>query len=146
MGEKLMDQSCDGVKKTFVKPDGDQDKDIVKNVIKGIEITDVAAEKILHFLKQDKLDPVKHCLFISVERNGCSGQSYTMEMSSIQNCVSVGARRFEKNGAVIMIAKTSYLFVVGSILTYKEALSGSGFSLINPNAKSFCSCGSSFKV
>ena len=56
MDKTVMNESCDGVKKTFVKPDGDQDKDIVKNVIEGIEITDVAAEKILHFLMQDKLD------------------------------------------------------------------------------------------
>ena len=141
-----MSESCEGVKKTFVKPDKVSEKEVYNKTIKGIEISDIAADKIVHFLNQDNLDPTTHCLFISVEQNGCSGQSYNMEMRKIQDCIDEGAKSFKKNNAVIMIAKTSYLFVVGSILSYKEALSGSGFNLINPNAKSYCSCGSSFKV
>ncbi|MEK9656968.1 MAG: iron-sulfur cluster assembly accessory protein [bacterium] len=138
-----MSQDCGDVKKVFVKNNSTSNN---TKVVKGIQISDLASQKLLNFLESEGKSPKEYCLFISVSKDGCSGFSYQMELEPILKCEKQGAKRFEKNQAIFMIAKTSYFYLVGSILDYKEALTGSGFTLTNPNAKKYCSCGASFSV
>jgi iron-sulfur cluster assembly protein len=140
---------CGDVKKVFV-PNSEEKKDPdvnadVKTIV-GIEITDIAAEKIVHFIKVDKKSPDEYGLRVSVVKDGCSGNSYTMDVGEIASSKDAGDKFFEKNGATVMVEKLSYLFVTGSVLDYTESLLASGFQLTNPNVKGTCSCGSSFKV
>lgn len=135
---------CGDVKKVFVAtPPPTESSPIPKS---GVEITDIAAEKIKLFLEKDNKSPSEYGLHIAVVKDGCSGKSYVMEMRLISDASEKGDRIFSHLGATIMIDKLSYLFVTGSILDYTEALTGSGFSLHNPNIKKTCSCGSSFAV
>ena len=138
-----MNDSCEGVKKSFVK-NSKQASEL--KPIKGIEITEVAAEKLLFFLKQDGKSSHEYGLYIAVSKDGCSGMSYKMDIAKIEECKKKEAKIFTKNDAVFMIDKKSYIFVIGSYLDYIEALTGSGFTLTNPNAKKHCSCGASFSV
>lgn len=46
----------------------------------------------------------------------------------------------------IVIEKKSILYVIGSILDYKESLKESGFTLKNPRAENHCGCGKSFNI
>ena len=138
-----MSDSCEGVKKSFVKNSKDASE---LKPIKGIEITEVAAKKLLFFLKQDGKSSREYGLYISVSKDGCSGMSYKMDIVKIDECKKQEAKIFTKNDAVFMIDKKSYIFVIGSYLDYIEALTGSGFTLTNPNAKKHCSCGASFSV
>ena len=135
---------CGNVQKVFVPTD----KEIIKELpsIKSVEITDVAAEKIVFFVKSDNKDPNEYGLKVSVVKDGCSGNSYTMELGSITEAKSNGDKIFEKNGATVIIEKLSYLFVIGSQVDYEQTLLASGFQLKNPNIKRSCSCGSSFSV
>lgn len=135
---------CGDVKKVFVKPNETAKSDA--GVIKGIQIEPVAAEKIKAFLVQDNKDPEAHGLYVKVVNDGCSGKSYVMDLKALADAQSDGDRVFQSDGANVFVDKGSYLFVVGSILDYKEALTGSGFSLYNPNVKRSCSCGSSFST
>ncbi|NDC82661.1 iron-sulfur cluster assembly accessory protein [bacterium] len=134
---------CGDVKKVFVSaavvPPSTQS-------IVGIEITDTAAEKIKLFLTNDGKSPDEYGLYIAVVKDGCSGKSYTMSLDPIANHQDNGDKLFTRNGATVIVDKLSYLFVTGSRLDYAEALTGSGFNLINPNVKKTCSCGSSFAV
>lgn len=134
---------CGNVQKTFVPTEVKED---VKPATSGFDISDVAAEKILHFLSIEKKDPESHGLRIGVVKDGCSGNSYTMNICDLETCEKDGDKIFNKNGAIVMVEKLSYLFVIGSILDYKETLLASGFELTNPNVKKSCSCGSSFAV
>ena len=102
--------------------------------------------KIKEFLKKDNLSHKTHGLRVGVRSDGCSGKSYVMELKPITECKELGDKIFEKNGSTIMIERLSYMFVIGSRLEYIEALTGSGFQLINPNIKGSCACGSSFAV
>lgn len=139
-----MSSSCGDVKKSFI-----QNKNTLKQTphsASGITITNLASEKIQHFLTNDNKSPSEYALHISVKKNGCSGYSYDMEMALINECLKNDCKHFEHNNAHVMIAKTSYLFVIGSHLDYTEALTGSGFTLTNPNASKYCSCGASFGV
>jgi len=138
---------CGDVKKVFVKPDNSASTESETNEkIIGIKIEPSAADKIKQFLIQDNKSPDEFGLFVKVVKDGCSGNSYIMDLKPLEGAKENGDKIFEKNGAYLVIEKTSYFFVAGSILSYKEALTGSGFSLDNPNIKRSCSCGSSFAV
>lgn len=136
---------CGDVKKVFVN-DKSATSVVEKPTPKGIEIRPVAAEKIKLFLKNEGKSPEEHALKITVKKDGCSGHSYEMSLTELAPSRANGDKIFERDGAYVAIEKTSYFFVIGSYLDYIEALTGSGFNLINPNVKKTCSCGSSFAV
>ena len=135
---------CGNVQKVFVPSDKEKAKKL--ETISGVEITDVAAEKIKFFVETDKKDPSKFGLRVSVVKDGCSGNSYTMELGSVEEGKKNGDKLFEKNGAHVIVDKLSYIFVIGSRVDYEQTLLASGFQLVNPNIKRSCSCGSSFSV
>lgn len=134
---------CGDVKKVFVPTVA-----VVEEtpVIKGVEITAKAADKIKLFVQNEGKSSEQWGLKIAVKKDGCSGLSYVMDIAQIAPSREAGDKIFEKDGAFAMIEKTSYFYVTGSYLDYIEALTGSGFSLVNPNIKKTCSCGSSFAV
>tara|TARA_A100001015_G_scaffold248808_1_gene286428 strand:- start:4411 stop:4827 length:417 start_codon:yes stop_codon:yes gene_type:complete len=136
--------NCGDVKKVFVPTKEKKSEEL--QPIAGVEITDVAAEKIKFFVTSDNKDPEKYGLKVSVVKDGCSGNSYTMDLGSVDDAIEKGDKIFEKNGAKVIIDKLSYMFVIGSQLDYEQTLLASGFQLVNPNIKRSCSCGSSFAV
>ncbi len=135
---------CGDVKKVFVK--GGATVEEAPAPIKGIGITDKAADKIKLFLTNDGKDTQTHGLRVCVKKDGCSGLSYDMALSEVAPAREAGDKIFEKEGAFLIVEKTSYFYLVGSQLDFTEALTGSGFALSNPNIKKTCSCGSSFAV
>ncbi len=135
---------CGNVQKVFVPSDKEEIKDL--KPITGIEITDVAAEKIKFFVESEKKDPDAYGLRVSVVKDGCSGNSYTMELGDVAEGEKNGDKIFRKNGAVVIVEKLSYMFVIGSQVDYHQSLLASGFQLVNPNIKKSCSCGSSFAI
>tara|TARA_A100001015_G_C14978495_1_gene708382 strand:- start:474 stop:902 length:429 start_codon:yes stop_codon:yes gene_type:complete len=142
-----MAKDCGNVQKVFVPSKDEEKKEAVKDkVIKGISITDKAAEKIKHFATIEGHTPESHGLRVKVVKDGCSGNSYQMDLAEIKEGEAAGDKFFEKEGAVVMVEKLSYMFVLGSELDYVETLMMSGFQLVNPNVKKSCSCGSSFAV
>ena len=136
---------CNNVKKVFVKNKSNELQDTTFSK-SGIDISKKAAEKILYFLKSEKKKVTEWALKVTVVKDGCSGNSYLMEIASISDAKANNDKIFEKNGALVVIDKLSYLFVVGSKLDYQESLLASGFQLLNPKVKKECSCGSSFSI
>lgn len=140
--------NCGNVQKVFLPVKEKDIKEMSKTPSKekptyGISITDLAAEKIYHFLKIDNKDPETHGLYVSVVKDGCSGNSYNMALEAIQPYIEKGDKLFTHNRSHVIIDKLSYMFITGSILDYQETLLFSGFQLRNPNVKKSCSCGSS---
>ena len=135
---------CGNVQKVFVPTEKEEVNELP--TIQGVDITDTAAEKILFFIKSDKKDPSEYGLKVTVVKDGCSGNSYTMELGTIADAQKNGDKIFKKNGATVIVDKLSYLFVIGSRVDYEQTLLASGFQLVNPNIKKSCSCGSSFSV
>jgi iron-sulfur cluster assembly accessory protein len=133
---------CGNVEKVFVPNSGET----IVPTPKGFDVTEEAAKKIKHFLHIDKKDPAEFGLRIKVVKDGCSGNSYTMDLYSVKEGKENGDKFFSKDDAIVMVEKLSYLFVIGSTLDFKETLLASGFELKNPNIKNSCSCGSSFSV
>lgn len=137
---------CGNVKKVFV-PVPEKEKSTISPVPSGFGITDIAAEKIRHFCSVDGKSFEDYGLLVKVVKDGCSGNSYTMDLALVSEARERGDKIFQHaNGAFAIVDKISYFFVIGSQLDYVESLLMSGFQIQNPNVKKSCSCGSSFAV
>jgi len=83
-------------------------------------------------------------LRVGIKGGGCSGLSYTF---SWEQEARLGDQVFEGPGGTrIFVDKKSLIYLGGTTLEYDSALMGKGLHFVNPNAKSSCSCGSSFTV
>ena len=78
-----------------------------------------------------------------VQGGGCSGFSYGFTFDEITNedDFEVPLDEFK-----VLVDAMSMQYLTGAEIDYKEELSGSSFSIKNPNAQSTCGCGSSFGV
>jgi iron-sulfur cluster insertion protein len=106
-----------------------------------ITITENAQSKILDILAEENNPNLKLRTF--VQGGGCSGMSYGFTLDEEQNDddfeIPVGTFK-------VLVDATSMQYLQGASIDYKEDLSGSQFSISNPNAETTCGCGSSFSV
>jgi iron-sulfur cluster assembly protein len=80
-------------------------------------------------------------LRLAVEKGGCAGLQYVMEVGTATPDDSV----IEHNGAHVFIDPESAPSLAGSVLDYEDGLSGAGFRIRNPKAARSCGCGTSFE-
>ena len=104
-----------------------------------IHVTDKAAEQIKKILEKEGL--LGHGLRVAVVGGGCSGMSYKL---NFEKDAAQGDKIYEEKGVRIIVDSKSTLFLNGTTLDFSDGLSGTGFSFVNPNAKSTCGCGTSF--
>jgi iron-sulfur cluster assembly protein len=82
-------------------------------------------------------------LRVAIKGGGCSGLTYVMEWA---DTIRERDKVFERDGVKVVIDPKSYLYLMGSELTYQEGLMASGFKIENPRIKAACSCGESFAI
>lgn len=99
-------------------------------------ITDKAKKKIENLLKKENINKFFR---IEVKGGGCSGYKYHF---TTDNKINEDDIIFEN----VLIDKSSFVFVEGSMLDFSEKLIENTFKIINPKATSSCGCGSSFSV
>lgn len=104
-----------------------------------IHVTDKAAEQIKKIMEKEGLPG--HGLRVAVVGGGCSGMSYKL---NFEKDVAQGDKVYEEKGVRIIVDPKSTLFLNGTTLDFSDGLSGTGFTFVNPNAKSTCGCGTSF--
>ncbi|KPL69125.1 HesB/YadR/YfhF [Erythrobacter sp. SG61-1L] len=80
---------------------------------------------------------------LSTPRRGCSGLAYSVDY--VNEAVPFD-ERIETPGGTFFIDGASVLYLVGSIMDWKEDDFSAGFVFDNPNAKGSCGCGESFTV
>lgn len=105
-----------------------------------VTLTPKAAQKIKALAEQDGKAPV---LRVKVGAGGCSGMSYAFEIASELKSDDIVC---EAHGAKAVVDPRSDFFIGGSEVDYMETLMESRFLVNNPQAKSTCSCGTSFNV
>lgn len=106
-----------------------------------IKLTESAARQIKEMVTSDKENAGK-VLRVYVESGGCSGLQYGMvfdekradDLVSTFHDVSVVVDPFSAN------------YVRGSVVDFSDALTGGGFKITNPNARTSCGCGKSFEA
>lgn len=80
---------------------------------------------------------------VGVKGGGCSGLTYNLEFDEQ---LKEDDKLFEDKGVKIVVDKKSFLYLVGTELTYTGGLNGKGFVFNNPNANRTCGCGESFSI
>jgi len=107
-----------------------------------IHVTDKAADQIKTIMQKEGLQD--HGLRVAVIGGGCSGMSYKL---AFEKAPAAGEDKiYEEKGVRIFVDGKSYLFLNGMTLDFSDGLNGTGFSFLNPNAKSTCGCGTSFSA
>ena len=106
-----------------------------------VTLSEKAVAKIKEYA--EKMPEAKGKSFrVYVQGGGCSGFSYGFmfdEKRDDDNVISA-------SGVDCLVDPQSLLLLKGATVDYVEGLSGAGFSVDNPNAKTSCGCGSSFGV
>ena len=99
-------------------------------------ITDKAKKKIENLLEKESINKFFR---IEVKGGGCSGYKYHF---STDNKINEDDIIYEN----VLIDKSSFVFLEGSMLDFSEKLIENTFKITNPKATSSCGCGSSFSV
>jgi iron-sulfur cluster assembly protein len=81
-------------------------------------------------------------LRVAIAKGGCSGLQYEMSLDSQKSGDAIVAR----DGVEFFVDGESADYLRGSILDYRDGLTGAGFHIENPNAARTCGCGTSFEA
>ena len=80
---------------------------------------------------------------LSTPRRGCSGLAYSVDYVTAED-------RFDEKiatpGGIFYVDGGSILYLIGSVMDWREDDFTAGFVFSNPNAKGACGCGDSFTV
>jgi iron-sulfur cluster assembly accessory protein len=106
----------------------------------AIELTENAARRIAEILRSE---PAGAFLRIGVDGGGCSGFTYTYNISTEP---SSGDLVIECDGALVAIDPVSLDLLRGSKIDFIDDLMGRMFKIDNPAATASCGCGSSFAI
>jgi iron-sulfur cluster assembly accessory protein len=104
-----------------------------------ITVTETAAAKIKELMPQGAEE---YGLRMRVVGGGCSGLQYQM---GLEEAPTPNDKVLTSNGIKIFIDLKSALYLAGAEVDYLNGLMQSGFKITNPNAKTTCGCGQSFR-
>ena len=80
---------------------------------------------------------------LSTPRRSCSGLAYSVDYVTSETKFD---EKIETPGGTFYIDGASVLYLVGSVMDWREDDFTAGFVFENPNAKGACGCGESFMV
>ena len=80
---------------------------------------------------------------LSTPRRGCSGLAYSVDYVTEEAKFD---EKIETPGGNFYIDGASVLYLIGSVMDWREDDFTAGFVFENPNAKGSCGCGESFTV
>lgn len=80
---------------------------------------------------------------LSTPRRGCSGLAYSVDYVIEANGSD---EKIETPGGLFFVDGGSILYLIGSVMDWREDDFAAGFVFDNPNAKGACGCGESFTV
>ena len=107
-----------------------------------ITISNEAAKQIKAILLASKEDVSG--IIIGVDKTGCSGYAYKIDYAINDNFKNY--ELIETKGVKVFVEPAATMFLIGSEMDYTSDKLASRFVFNNPNEKSTCGCGESFKV
>ncbi|MFZ9392159.1 MAG: iron-sulfur cluster assembly protein IscA [Betaproteobacteria bacterium] len=106
----------------------------------AVTLTQKAAEHVAQFIaKRGKGVGVR----LGVKTTGCSGLAYKLEFVDQPADEDLA---FDSFGVRVLVDPKSLPYIDGTELDYTREGLNEGFKFNNPNVKSECGCGESFKV
>jgi iron-sulfur cluster assembly protein len=101
-----------------------------------ITLTPAAAEQIKALMDEPGL-----MLEVSLQGGGCSGLSYTLNITPKEAYTGL---MHQSQGVVVGVPSEAAERLAGTVIGYSGGLKGKGFTFSNPNATKSCGCGTSF--
>ncbi len=108
---------------------------------KAMSLTEEAAKRAAALIAKSP-KPVLG-LRVGVEKGGCSGLTYKIEYAEER---LPHEEVVEDKGVRIFIEPKALMYLLGSVMDYRENKFESGFVFDNPNETGRCGCGESFSV
>jgi iron-sulfur cluster assembly accessory protein len=108
-----------------------------------ITVTPAAATKIGELLAEENKQQA--ALRVFVQGGGCSGFQYGLMIDEGEGQASMDSV-IQSNGIRLVVDPISARYLKGAEVDFVDNITGGGFTIKNPNAKSTCGCGSSFTV
>jgi iron-sulfur cluster assembly accessory protein len=105
----------------------------------NLDLTESAKNKLKSVFK----DKENSFLRLSVTSGGCNGFNYSFDIDTKQNDDDL---EVIIDDLKVVIDRTSNNYVDGSTIDFVTELQASHFKVVNPNATSSCSCGTSFSI
>jgi iron-sulfur cluster assembly accessory protein len=106
-----------------------------------LSVTPSAAEQI-RSMQSGQPENAGKPLRVYVEGGGCSGLQYGMVFDEKRDGDWAG----ECLGVPVVVDAASVEYLQGTVIDFSEALTGGGFKISNPKARSSCGCGKSFEA
>ena len=104
-----------------------------------LTLSPAALQRVKNILANE---PPTKGLRISIEKGGCAGFSYKMDVSSSK----VGDEVIQTEAGAVIVAADAILYLLGSKMDVKNTQFSSTFVFENPNQTSSCGCGESFEI
>jgi iron-sulfur cluster assembly protein len=108
-----------------------------------VTLTERAASEVKTIIQQQSLDAGKTYLRVGVKGGGCSGFSYTLDLTEH---MSENDEQWDLHGVKVICDPKSFIYLQGCSVDFKDEIMGRGFVFNNPNASHTCGCGSSFSA
>lgn len=106
-----------------------------------VKLTENAAQQIKQMLSKEE-NAANKGLRLFIESGGCSGYQYGMVFDEPR----AGDISADFQGVPVMVDSVSAEYLRGAVVDFSDALTGGGFKISNPRAKSSCGCGKSFEA
>lgn len=111
------------------------------NIASLIKLTDRAAAEV-RAMQEHQPEHAGKPLRLYVEQGGCSGMQYGMTFDEVRD----GDVQAAFGDVSIVVDPDSAPFLNGTVVDFSDALTGGGFKIQNPQARSSCGCGRSFEA
>ena len=105
-----------------------------------ITLTSAASQEVKRLIEKERKPNLG--LRLGVKGGGCSGMTYVLSLDEATPGQYDSV--FEQDGVKVLVDAKSHLYLDGTTVDYKNALTGGGFEFSNPLAKKSCGCGTSF--
>lgn len=106
----------------------------------AVVLTDRAVSEVRNIMREQALDSEKMFLRVGVRGGGCSGLSYTLDLTENRTDKD---ERWDVDGLKVICDTYSHVYLNGASIDFKNEATGKGFVFDNPNKTSTCGCGSS---
>ena len=107
----------------------------------AITLTSAALDRIADLMAKAPAGSIG--VKLSTPRRGCSGLAYSVDYVTEEQPFD---EKIETPGGIFYVDGGSILYLVGSVMDWREDDFAAGFVFDNPNAKGACGCGESFTV
>jgi iron-sulfur cluster assembly accessory protein len=114
---------------------------VQQNFESVVSLSENAARQILS-MQADQPENTGKPLRVYVEGGGCSGMQYGMVFDEKRDKDKV----VTCHGVSVVVDEMSADYLSGAVIDFSDGLTGGGFKITNPNAKSSCGCGKSFEA